>query len=168
MRPAMPSELSVPRALDAMAMMMGVSASAMVRALESRLRPGNRRPTAGPPKSRTPAKNQRRVVARVGLGWGAAWRRLGRRNAKASRVAQAQPRVSEERVESASERAALTAQRLAPTRSSRTKGHQRCAFVWLDGFRSVIPFLAQEARRAEGRGRFAKSREAALNARLLW
>ncbi len=68
MRPAMTSELSVPSALEAMAMMMGVSARAMVRALESSSRPGRRRPMAGPPKSRTPARNQRSVAARVDLG----------------------------------------------------------------------------------------------------
>jgi len=93
MRPAMPSELSLPRAVEARAMMMGVSASAMVRALASRSRPGRMRPMAGPPKSRAPARNQRTVAARMNFCEGAAWFRLGRRKAKASSVAQPQPRV---------------------------------------------------------------------------
>jgi len=145
MRPAMPSELSVPRAVEAMAMMIEVSARAMVRALESRSRPGRRRPMAGPPKSMAPAPNQRSVATREGFGRGVTRCRLGRRKAKASNVAHAQPSVCEVRVDAASGRAAEAAQRLAPTRSRRQKGHQRWALVclvWLGVFRRrPLPLL---------------------------
>ena len=100
---------------------------------------------AGPPKSMAPAKNQRSVAVGEDFGWGVDCCLLGMRKAKAIKVAQAQPRVCEVRVDSASGRAAETAQRLAPTRSSRTKGHQRQAsacWVWLGVFRRrPLPLL---------------------------
>ncbi len=68
MRPAIPSELSSPRALEAIAITIGVRARPMVRTPASSSRPEKRRPIAGPAKSMAPARNQRIVARREGFG----------------------------------------------------------------------------------------------------
>jgi hypothetical protein len=136
-RPAMPAELSVPKAGAAIAIITGVSARAIVRALESRVRLGSKSETDGPPNSMAPAISQRRLAACDDFGCKPVVFRSGRRNAKAISVAQAQPIVCEVSVDSASGRAADIAQRLAPTMTSRTKGHQRrtlVRLVWMGKF----------------------------------
>jgi hypothetical protein len=158
-RPAMPSELSLPRAGDAMAMTTGVSARAMVRAPESRSRAARKRAVAGPPTSRAPAISQRAVAVCGGFGSETAAVLFGTRTARARSAAQAQPMVWVVRVDSASGRAAATAQRLAPKRTSKTKGHQRLTvdwLVWLDVIRCASPSLATRSRRMSQHRRFAK------------